>query len=82
MKNFRRFMGQVRRPFLSGAWHRSRNKSIVLAPGYPSASKGFGPPALFGQRMLVSAEELELYHGLNGFPGVDGQWGGNGSVPA
>lgn len=53
----------------------AETKSIVLAPGYPSASKGFGPPALFGQRMLVSAEELELYHG---FKMVSREWTDNG----
>lgn len=43
---------------------RAETQSIVLVPGYPSTDKGFGPPALFGQRLLVSAEELELYHGF------------------
>ncbi|ARD48862.1 hydantoinase B/oxoprolinase family protein [Sporosarcina sp. P33] len=37
---------------------------IVLVPGFPAAQQGFGPPALFGERLLVSAEELELYHGF------------------
>ncbi|MEK3936617.1 hydantoinase B/oxoprolinase family protein [Sporosarcina sp. FSL W7-1349] len=37
---------------------------IVLVPGYPTAKQGFGSPALFGQRLLISAEELELYHGF------------------
>ncbi|MBM3518260.1 MAG: hydantoinase B/oxoprolinase family protein, partial [Alphaproteobacteria bacterium] len=30
-----------------------------LAPGFPRAADGFGPPALWGSRQLVSAEALE-----------------------
>jgi len=33
---------------------------IFLAPGYPESKQGFGPSALFGDKKLVSAEELEF----------------------
>lgn len=36
----------------------------VLVPGYVSPTSSWGPSALFGQRQLVSAEELELYQGM------------------
>jgi len=35
---------------------------IFLAPGYPESKQGFGPSALFGNRTLISAEELEFHH--------------------
>jgi len=41
--------------------HRE-TEPIFLAPGYPEAKGSFGPSALFGDRKLVSAEELEFNH--------------------
>ncbi|GAB2556769.1 hydantoinase B/oxoprolinase family protein [Gracilibacillus alcaliphilus] len=36
---------------------------LFLAPGFPESLQGWGPSALFGDRKLVSAEELEFnYH--------------------
>ncbi|MFC4403405.1 hydantoinase B/oxoprolinase family protein [Gracilibacillus xinjiangensis] len=33
---------------------------LFLVPGYPESKQGFGPSGLFGDRKLVSAEELEF----------------------
>lgn len=35
---------------------------IFLIPGYPEAKESWGPSGLFGNRQLVSAEELEFSH--------------------
>jgi N-methylhydantoinase B len=37
---------------------------IFLAPGFPPSASDWGPPDLFGERLLVSAEELEFYQGF------------------
>ncbi|PWU67600.1 hydantoinase B/oxoprolinase family protein [Gracilibacillus dipsosauri] len=37
---------------------------LFLVPGYPESSEGWGPSALFGDRELVSAEELEFNYGF------------------
>lgn len=37
---------------------------IFLNPGYTLAHQGWGPPALFGERQIVSAEELEMTYQL------------------
>ncbi|MEK3888803.1 hydantoinase B/oxoprolinase family protein [Bacillus sp. FSL K6-3431] len=46
---------------------RPETKALVLVPGFPVTSTGWGPPGLYGQKMLVSAEELEFYHGFKMF---------------
>lgn len=42
--------------------NNTETEPIFLAPGYPESKNGFGPSALFGNRTLVSAEELEFHH--------------------
>src|SRR5690625_1734906 len=42
--------------------NRNETEPIFLAPGYPESKQGFGPSALFGNRTLISAEELEFHH--------------------
>ncbi|MBP1991816.1 hydantoinase B/oxoprolinase family protein [Paenibacillus eucommiae] len=37
---------------------------LFLTPGFPTAANGWGPPGLNGDRLLVSAEELEMHHGF------------------
>ncbi|MFZ4453197.1 hydantoinase B/oxoprolinase family protein [Salibacterium aidingense] len=44
---------------------------LFLTPGYPRSPEGMGPPALFGGRRLVSAEELEVH---NGFRMTSREW--------
>lgn len=39
--------------------HRE-TEPIFLAPGFPESKLGFGPSALFGNKKLISAEELEF----------------------
>lgn len=55
----------------------AENLPMFIVPGYPVAKNGWGPSGLFGDRQLVSAEELELHHGLKM---AKREWEGEGMV--
>ncbi|PWA09429.1 methylhydantoinase [Pueribacillus theae] len=37
---------------------------LFLVPGFPISSSGWGPSPLYGEKLLVSAEELEMHDGF------------------
>lgn len=43
---------------------RAETEPRLLVPGFASASGGWGAPALWGDRLLSSAEEMESHHGF------------------